>query len=134
MLEALKNLFSAKSNYPAFPRGIERNGMRQGDAYHREVEMRRHLSKHAPRAGFGTCACCQMPWWAVNGHSVSFSADGACSPVCEMCWRNLTPEELWPYYEAFLLRTYRGDTAKEKTLKNNFWNDFGLVFGSVWVR
>ena len=47
---------------------------------------------------YGSCYRCKMPWNVVEGHATPYREGNACFPLCEQCWRELTPEERIPYY------------------------------------
>lgn len=52
--------------------------------------------------GWGCCHCCGMPWRFTEGHATNYSENSGCFPLCESCWKRLTPEERLPYYRKLL--------------------------------
>ncbi len=74
----------------------------------------------------GTCGRCLRPWrvpvyrymgnnaWqqlnrlrfagfvGVDGHTTNINDHSGCFPLCEGCWKRLSPEERLPYYEALV--------------------------------
>lgn len=49
--------------------------------------------------GSGTCGRCDLPFYAVEGHSTDYRGGEGCFPLCEKCWSELTPKERLPFYE-----------------------------------
>lgn len=47
---------------------------------------------------YGWCGRCKWPWNVVKGHTTWFGRGRGCFPLCEGCWRGLTPEGRLPYY------------------------------------
>jgi hypothetical protein len=47
--------------------------------------------------GFGACNHCHTNWAFVEGHSTWFGSSGM-FPLCEDCWRELTPINRIPFY------------------------------------
>lgn len=80
--------------------------------------------------GYGCCMRCHRTWDVVEGHSTPYQwydfGDGtmhpskSCFPLCEECWKVLTPEERLPYYRRLLdgweMEEFRGGypTPKER--------------------
>ena len=54
-----------------------------------------------------TCKRCGRPWNRVEPHSTPYNDGSACFPLCEGCWKELTPESRLPYYSE-LYRDWRG--------------------------
>lgn len=46
-----------------------------------------------------SCGRCGRPWTICEGHTTPYDRSGGCFPLCEQCWRELTPEDRLPYYE-----------------------------------
>ena len=125
-IAGLCGLFTSCSSaqYPQFPR--DDKGEPTGNQYYSdrwEVAMRRELAKHLPvniyGAGFSVCECCHMPWWVVRSTFVAYERGSGSAAVCSSCWRNLNPDELWPFYQAWIRRTYPGAIVIEATLREN---------------
>lgn len=68
------------------------------DVNHWEIRQRQRLAKCAPNTGYGGCGSCQLPWWAVEGHSVQYQEDRAMFALCEKCWKQLGPNERLKHY------------------------------------
>lgn len=119
--------------FPPAPSRIE-NGVRithQSDTNRWCVEMRRTLAKVVPHAGYGCCDCCLLPWWLVHGHALDYAPDGrGCFPVCDMCWSQLGPDELLPYYEAHLDKYDPEHPEYKAFLRENLQREFGRI----WIR
>ena len=48
--------------------------------------------------GYGGCHRCGDTWdWATH-HDTQYSETTSCFPLCETCWRSMTPEDRLPYY------------------------------------
>ncbi len=54
--------------------------------------------------GYSTCECCGRPWRYAEEHTTYFSASTGCFPLCETCWKAMTP----PQRVAFYWRLHRG--------------------------
>ena len=53
--------------------------------------------------GIGACGRCKTGWDTadqdgVKGHATRYCDGSSCFPLCETCWRDLTPEQRLPYY------------------------------------
>lgn len=63
--------------------------------------------------GYGACYRCGDSWYWKEQHITTFntSESGAsgCFPLCEECWRQLTPEERLPYYVRLMHRWLTDD-------------------------
>lgn len=53
--------------------------------------------------GYSYCDRCHGRWNIVERHSTRFNEHSGLFPLCEECWRALTPEERWPYYQRLLM-------------------------------
>ena len=51
---------------------------------------------------YSTCGRCDRPWSVCTGHSTPYSEHSGCFPLCERCWRELSPQERLPYYDKLL--------------------------------
>jgi len=49
-------------------------------------------------SGYGSCLCCGMPWRFCRYHITPLDGGRGMFPLCEHCWRNLTPTERLQYY------------------------------------
>lgn len=50
--------------------------------------------------GYSWCHRCGMPWKFTEGHTTWYTPGIGCFPLCEKCWRQLTPSERVPHYVA----------------------------------
>lgn len=58
------------------------------------------LSRFISSPNFGWCYRCRTTWLYVNEHATSYGdGSSACFPLCEKCWKELTPETRIPCYE-----------------------------------
>jgi hypothetical protein len=48
--------------------------------------------------GWGSCKRCGITWAFVHGHITDYDLGDGCFPLCESCWKDLTPEERLPFY------------------------------------
>lgn len=48
--------------------------------------------------GYSACHRCNMPWRFVKEHITNYSEERGMFPLCENCWKSLTPKERLPYY------------------------------------
>jgi hypothetical protein len=48
--------------------------------------------------GYSWCGRCKTNWAFVKSHDTEYSRSGGCFPLCEKCWRGLTPAQRLPYY------------------------------------
>lgn len=48
--------------------------------------------------GFGYCYRCFRRWPTTQIHETDYSESHGCFPLCEDCWRELTPVTRLPYY------------------------------------
>lgn len=55
--------------------------------------------------GYSTCHRCRTAWAWTKPHHTQYTGHSACFPLCEECWRVLTPEQRLPYYRE-LWRTW----------------------------
>lgn len=68
------------------------------------------------------CHRCKANRYAV-GHATSWTIGRIVTALCEDCWRDLTPEERWPFYEAEL-KTW-GDACTPK-IATAIWQEVVL--------
>ncbi len=72
---------------------------------------------------YSTCGRCGRPWSICEDHTTIFEKeDGSphrgCFPLCEDCWRELSPEERLPYYrELYDLWIRQGSKADWSMIK-----------------
>jgi hypothetical protein len=52
-----------------------------------------------PESVFSSCQRCGISWKWVNSHSTRTGPDCGVAPLCEKCWRELTPKQRVPFYE-----------------------------------
>ncbi len=50
--------------------------------------------------GYGTCYSCGWPWPLILSHTTYYAELRGCFPLCEQCWRKLTPQQRLPHYRA----------------------------------
>lgn len=64
------------------------------------IELRRLWGKHIAAAspGWGHCYRCLRTWNACKNHVTQYSELSGCFPLCEPCWKELTPAERLPFY------------------------------------
>lgn len=56
---------------------------------------------HFLAPGYGHCGRCKTNWHYCHGHSTEVADTGSgMFPLCELCWKELSPEERLPYYKA----------------------------------
>lgn len=58
---------------------------------------------------YSACGRCGMPWRVTMRHSTRVNEGGGMFPLCESCWKELTPQERIPYYKQLYdswLKTY----------------------------
>ena len=68
--------------------------------------------------GYGSCGRCGRTWKFVKGHSTNYSENHGCFPLCENCWKDLTPEQRLPYYRDLF----------------DDWSIHGNINESLWVN
>jgi hypothetical protein len=66
----------------------------------------------------GHCGKCKTIWSYVRGHVTSCDEHSGCTPLCELCWSELTPEERLPYYKKLYKEWKKNDKALWKKIKN----------------
>lgn len=59
--------------------------------------MKAWLSR-ALNSGYGCCYRCHTAWAWAQSHTTWYAMGWGCFPLCEGCWKALTPEERLPYY------------------------------------
>jgi hypothetical protein len=64
------------------------------------LRARQLLASHARSLspGYSCCELCGLPWSVVTGHYTHYDENVSCFPLCDECWRILTPDERLPYY------------------------------------
>lgn len=62
--------------------------------------------------GYSGCGRCGCAWRFVQEHVTNYRLALGCFPLCEWCWRRLTPQERLPYYQA-LWQRWDGKDGKE---------------------
>lgn len=48
--------------------------------------------------GLSACGRCGMSWNKTKHHSTDVNELGGMFPLCEKCWKDLTPQDRLPYY------------------------------------
>lgn len=48
--------------------------------------------------GWGYCYRCKRTWCFTKKHITNYTKKKGCFPLCESCWKVLTPSERIPYY------------------------------------
>ena len=67
----------------------------------------------------GSCGSCGMTWNVCEGHSTNYTESSGCFPLCELCWKELTPETRLPFY-----RKLWDSWEKENVVdKDNRWKN-----------
>ena len=51
-------------------------------------------------SSYGNCGYCGRTWDKVEHHNTRITEHVGMFPLCEECWRALTPEQRLPYYRA----------------------------------
>ena len=66
----------------------------------RELSLRQEVGRYAQRLAphFSACQRCLMPWLFVDGHDTDYKEGTGCFPLCQKCWRELTPKGRLPFY------------------------------------
>ncbi len=63
--------------------------------------------------GFGKCGKCGDSWtWKPEHETEYYRVPGfakACFPLCEECWKSLTPESRLPYYRIMVDTIWSSD-------------------------
>ncbi len=47
---------------------------------------------------YSWCGRCGMPWRVTKNHMTGVNERGGMFPLCESCWKDMTPQERLPYY------------------------------------
>jgi hypothetical protein len=47
---------------------------------------------------YGSCYRCGRTWNVTKYHTTRYTHGISCFPLCEACWRELTPTQRIPYY------------------------------------
>jgi hypothetical protein len=70
-----------------------------------------------PTCPHGACYKCERCWGVVgydNIHSTMYENSRGCFPLCQSCWKSLTPDARLPYYRRlWALWISQGSTEKE---------------------
>lgn len=73
------------------------------------------------------CECCGTPWIDWNNHITWYWEEEfhswGCSPLCEECWQNLTPETRQPFYKIMFNRWVSSGLSDYN----------GMPWYSIWV-
>jgi hypothetical protein len=56
------------------------------------------VSRFLSQPNIAACARCLTTWAWVCGHATPYQTGSAVFPLCQVCWRDLTPAERMPYY------------------------------------
>jgi hypothetical protein len=51
------------------------------------------------RGGYGGCERCHDTWNWKKYHVTEYGEGGGCFPLCEECWKALSPTERTPFYD-----------------------------------
>ncbi len=54
--------------------------------------------------GYSSCQRCGIPWKFTKSHSTRYNETKGCFPLCEDCWKELTPKERFPFYMDLILK------------------------------
>jgi hypothetical protein len=67
-----------------------------------QIRQRKALARKIPtNHGYSTCGSCDLPWWVVDGASVSMGGGRGMFAICLMCWNDIgDPEKILPFYKA----------------------------------
>jgi len=49
--------------------------------------------------GYSYCGKCHTTWNFVQGHTTKYNDACGMFPLCEACWKELTPKQRLPYYK-----------------------------------
>jgi hypothetical protein len=52
--------------------------------------------------GYSDCGRCHRTWNICKNHNTQYSKSYGCFPICEACWKELTPNERFPYYQRLI--------------------------------
>jgi len=63
---------------------------------------------------YGECGHCGRTWDKVRGHSTLIDGRTGMFPLCEDCWKAMTPQERLPYYFA-LYSSWVPDSIRYKS-------------------
>lgn len=47
---------------------------------------------------YSACGRCGMPWSVTKHHETRVTEGSGIFPLCEICWKDLTPQDMMPYY------------------------------------
>jgi hypothetical protein len=64
--------------------------------------------------GFGGCLRCGDTWDRTPYHSTYIGAGSSCFPLCERCWRGLSPQERLPYYERLVIQVWKQESRLDE--------------------
>jgi hypothetical protein len=63
--------------------------------------------------GYGSCYSCGRTWNICKGHDTNYTPGTGCFPLCEPCWKSMTPEQRLPFYQ-MLIQSWRQWSPVEK--------------------
>ncbi|MEN3369987.1 MAG: hypothetical protein V7609_2130 [Verrucomicrobiota bacterium] len=67
-------------------------------------QKRIELNRAGRRSGLGECGRCLDSWLWKPHHTTDFTSRDGVFPLCEDCWKRLTPDERLPFYRAMFER------------------------------
>lgn len=62
----------------------------------------------------GRCYRCKMPWCLVDSHSTEDTYYSGLFPLCERCWRVLSPEKRVPFYRRLFDSWVKDDLNRKR--------------------
>jgi hypothetical protein len=74
------------------------------------------LNRAGRQLGYGGCGRCCDSWLWKPSHATEITSWDGVFPLCEDCWKALTPEERLPFYRAMFeqnLATCPGDYIEQ---------------------
>ncbi len=86
----------------------------------------RQFIGHIARAfspGYSHCYRCGRPWSIAREHSTKCTETWGCFPLCEACWRELTPGDRIYYYRLLWLKWKKADRESDYN---------GLTYPELW--
>ena len=66
---------------------------------------------------YSWCKRCRRPWSICDGHATTYNEGSGCFPLCEPCWKELTPQTRLPYYRALWQIWTRRDPKQWEMIK-----------------
>ena len=79
---------------------------------------------------YSACGRCGMPCRVTKTHVTRVNEGGGMFPLCESCWKDMTPQERLPYYrklyESWLRPVILPDGTKSK-MTNMTWEEIEIA-------